>query len=152
MPGQRCPGRADPELVPSGRGPGSRGRLNAVNGDVRIKLPATLEFGRMAEIAAEHAAAHQGFPPEHIANLSRAVKETVLLLLDPELSEGSMAFDYQSKAGIVAIEARVEQAGSKPLSHDRVDRFETAAGSLVDSWKLDPDDHRLWLQKSANPL
>ena len=104
----------------------------------------------MAEMAAEHAATHQGFPTDDIASLKRAIKEAVLLLVDPELPEGSMAFDYQSKAGIVAVEAQVEQQGSKPISHDRIDRFESAAGSLVDSWKLDPDDHRLWLQKSAN--
>ena len=121
-----------------------------MNGDVRIKLPAAQEFGRMAEIAAEHAATHQGFPSDDVANLSRAIKEAVLLLLDPELSDGSMAFDYQSKAGIVAVEAQVEQQGSKPIPHDRIDRFESTAGSLVDSWKLDPDEHRLWLQVSAN--
>ena len=103
----------------------------------------------MAEIAAEHAATHQGFAPDDVANLSQAIKEAVLLLLDPELPDGSMAFDYQSKAGIEAIEAQVEQEGSKPIPHNRIDQFESAAGSLVDSWKLDPDDHRLWLQKSV---
>lgn len=120
-----------------------------MNGDVRIRLPAALEFGRMAEIAAEHAAIHQGFLPEHVADLNRAIRETVLLLLDPELPEGSMAFDYQSKAGIVAVEAQVNQQGSRPISPERTDRFESAAGPLVDSWKLDPDGHRLWLQKSV---
>lgn len=104
----------------------------------------------MAEIAAEHAATHQGFPSADVDNLSRAIKEAVLLLLDPGLPHGSMAFDYQSKAGIVAVEAQVDQQGSKPIPHERIDRFESTASSLVDSWKLDPDEHRLWLQKSAN--
>ena len=103
----------------------------------------------MAEIAAQHAATYQGFPPDDVANLSQAIKEAVLLLLDPALPDGSMAFDYQSKAGIVTVEAQVEQQGSKPIPHNRIDQFESTAGSLVDSWKLDPDEHRLWLQKSA---
>ena len=120
-----------------------------MNGDVRIKLPAAREFGRMAEIAAEHAAVHQGFPPNDVADLSQAIKEAMLLLLDPALPGGSMAFDYLSKAGIVTIEARIEQQGGRPIPHNRIDRFEAAAGPLVDSWKLDPDEHRLWLQKTA---
>ncbi len=103
----------------------------------------------MAEIAAVHAADHQGFSSYDIANLSRVIKEAVVLLLDPERSDGTMAFDFQSKAGIVTVEAQLDQRGDKPIPHDRIDRFESSAGSLVDSWKLDPDEHRLWLQKSA---
>ncbi|MDE0579257.1 MAG: hypothetical protein OXI29_05200 [bacterium] len=103
----------------------------------------------MAEIAAIHAADHQGFSSDDIANLSRVIKEAVVLLLDPEQSAGTMAFDFQSKAGIVTVEAQLDQRGDTPIPHDRIDRFESSAGSLVDSWKLDPDEHRLWLQKSA---
>ena len=121
-----------------------------MSGDVRVKVPAARQYGRMAEIAAEHAATYQGFPSADIADLSLAIKEAVLLLLDPAQPDGAIAFDYQSKAGIVTVEAQLEQRGTKPISHDRIDRFESTAGSLVDSWKLDPDEHRLWLQKSAN--
>lgn len=121
-----------------------------MSGDVRVKVPAARKYGRMAEIAAEHAARYQGFPSEDIAELSLAIKEAVLLLLDPAQPDGTIGFDYQSKAGIVTVEAQLEQQGSKPISHDRIDRFESTAGSLVDSWKLDPDEHRLMLQKSAN--
>ena len=103
----------------------------------------------MAEIAAVHAADHQGFSPNDIANLSQVIKEAVMLLLDPERPEGTMAFDFQSKAGIVTVEAQLDQQGEAPIPHNRIDRFESSAGSLVDSWKLDPDEHRLWLQKSA---
>ena len=120
-----------------------------MSGDVRVKVPAAPKYGRMAGIAAVHAATHQGFPPNDVADLSQAIKEAVLLLLDPEQPNGSMAFDFQSKAGIVTVEAQIEQNGSKPIPHDRIDRFESTAGSLVDSWKLDSDEHRLWLQKSA---
>ena len=121
-----------------------------MSGDVRVKVPAAPKYGRMAEIAAVHAASHQGFPPHDVDDLSRAIKEAVLLLLDPERPTGSMEFDFQSKAGIVTVEALIEQRESTPIPHDRIDRFESTAGSLVDSWKLDPDEHRLWLQKSAN--
>ena len=136
-------------LVSSGHEPGEHGRLRTVSGDVRVKVPAAPKYGRMAGIAATHAATYQGFPPDDIAELSQAIKEAVLLLLDPEQPNGSMEFDFQSKAGIVTVEAQVEQCESRPIPHDRIDRFETTAGSLVDSWKLDPDEHRLWLQKSA---
>ena len=121
-----------------------------MNGDVRVKVPAAQKYARMAEIAAVHAATYQGFSPGDIADLSLAIKESVLLLLDPAQPDGSIAFDYQSKAGIVTVEAQLEQRGAKPISHHQIDRFESTAGSLVDSWKLDPDEHRLWLQKSAN--
>ena len=104
----------------------------------------------MIEIAAVHAAGHQGFASDDIANLSQVIKEAVMLLLDPERPEGTMAFDFQCKAGIVTVEAQLEQRGERPIPHNRIDRFESSAGSLVDSWKLDPDEHRLWLQKSAN--
>ena len=104
----------------------------------------------MAEIAAVHAANHQGFSPRDTANLSQVIKEAVILLLDPDRPNGTMAFDFQSKAGIVTVEAQLDQRGDKPIPHHRIDRFESAAGSLVDSWQLDPDDHRLWLQKSVN--
>ena len=103
----------------------------------------------MADIAVVHAATHLGFPPGDIAHLSQAIKEAVLLLLDPEQPGGSLALDLQSKAGIVTVEAQVEKRDSKPIPHDRIDRFESTAGSLVDSWKLDPNEHRIWLQKSA---
>ena len=159
-------------LVSLGHGPGEHGRLRAVSGDVRIKVPAAPKYGRMADIAAIHTATYQGFPPDEVADLSQAVKEAVLLLnpeypnvaaeadrdhehgeavllLDPEYPNGSMKFDFQGKAGIVTVEAQVEQCGSKPIPHHRIDRFEATAGPLVDSWKLDPDKHRLWLQKSA---
>ncbi len=120
-----------------------------MSGDVRVKVPAAPKYGRMAGIAATHAATHQGFPPDDIAELSLAIKEAVLLLLDPTQPNGSMEFDFQSKAGIVTVEAHIEEGGGKPISHDRIDRFESTAGSLVDSWKLDPDEHRVWLQKSV---
>lgn len=120
-----------------------------MNGDVRVRLPAAPEYSRMADIAVVHAATHLGFPPADIARLSRAINEAVLLLLDPEEPGGSLAFDLQSKAGIVTVEAQMEQQDSKPIPLDRIDRFESAAGSLVDSWKLDPDEHRIWLQKSV---
>ena len=103
----------------------------------------------MAEIAAVHAATHQGFPSEEVAELSQAIKEAMSLLLDPEMPDVSISFDYQSKAGIITIEAQLDDRGCKPIPHSRIDRFETTAGPLVDSWKLDPDEHRLWLQKSA---
>lgn len=103
----------------------------------------------MAEIAAVHAADHQGFSPDDVANLSLVIKEAVMLLLDPERADGTIAFDFQSKAGIVTVEAQLDQQGGKPIPHDRIDRFESSVGSLVDSWKLDPDEHRVWLQKSA---
>ena len=120
-----------------------------MSGGVRVEVPAAQGYGRMAEIAAIHAADHQGFSSDDIANLSRVIKEAVVLLLDPERSDGTMAFDFQSKAGIVTVEAQLDQRGDKPIPHYRIDRFESSAGSLVDSWKLDPDEHRLWLQKSA---
>ena len=34
-----------------------------MNGDVRVRLPAAPEYGRIADIAVVHAATHQGFPP-----------------------------------------------------------------------------------------
>ena len=120
-----------------------------MNGDVRVRLPAAPEYSRMADIAVVHAATHLGFSSGDIDQLSQAIKEAVLLLLDPEHPGGSLALDLQSKAGIVTVEAQIEQRDSKPIPHDRIDRFESTAGSLVDSWKLDPDEHRIWLQKSA---
>lgn len=136
-------------MVLSEHGTGEDRRLTTVSGGVRVEVPAAQGYGRMAEIAAIHAANHQGFSPDDIADLSRVIKEAVVLLLDPERSDGTMAFDFQSKAGIVTVEAQLDQRGDKPIPHDRIDRFESSAGSLVDSWKLDPDEHRVWLQKSA---
>ncbi|WP_419923909.1 hypothetical protein [Candidatus Poriferisocius sp.] len=103
----------------------------------------------MADIAVIHAATHQGFPPHDIAKISLAIKEAVLLLLDPDHPGGSLALGLQSKAGIVTVEAQAEPRGEKPIPYHRIDRFESTAGSLVDSWKLDPDEHRVWLQKSV---
>ena len=120
-----------------------------MNGDVRVRLPAAPEYGRIADIAVVHAATHQGFPPRDIADLSLAIKEAMLLLLEPQQAGGSVAFDLQSKAGIVTVEAHLEHQGSKPIPLERIDRFDAIAGPLVDSWKLDPDEHRLWLQKSV---
>ncbi len=77
-----------PRLVPSRHGTGGNGRLRTVSGDVRVRVPALKRYGRMAEIAAVHAATHQGFPSEEVAELSQAIREAVLLLLDPELPDG----------------------------------------------------------------
>lgn len=103
----------------------------------------------MAEIAAVHAANHQGFSPDDTASFSQVIKEAVMLLLNPDRPDGTMAFEFESKAGIVTVEAQLDQRGEKPIPPNRIDRFESSAGSLVDSWKLDPDEHRVWLQKSA---
>ena len=102
----------------------------------------------MARTAADHIAAYQGFPARDAADLRLAIEEAVALLVDSGAPGGWMAFSLQGKAGIVAIEAQIEQPADTPIPHERIDRFEAAAGSLVDSWKLDPDEHRLWLQKS----
>ena len=102
----------------------------------------------MARTAADHIATYQGFPARDAADLRLAVEEAVALLLDSDAPGGWMVFDLQGKAGIVAVEAQIEQPTDTPIPHERIDRFEAAAGSLVDSWKLDPDEHRLWLQKS----
>ncbi len=120
--------------------------------DVRITVPAAPAYGRMAEIAAAHAADHQGFAPTDTADLRLAVAEAVLLLLDSDQPAGTMEFDFLSKAGIVTIEGRLDAGEAKAIPHARIDRFESAAGPLVDSWKLDPEQHRLWLQKSADRI
>ena len=86
-------------LVPSRYGTGGHGRLRTGSGDVRVKVPALKRYGRMAEIAAVHAATHQGFPSEEVDELSQAIREAVQLLLDPGAPNGSVSFDYQSKAG-----------------------------------------------------
>ncbi|WP_420639763.1 hypothetical protein [Candidatus Poriferisocius sp.] len=118
-------------------------------GDVTVKLPAAQKYDRMAEVAAAHAATHQGFPPTAVTELKQAVKEAMLLLLDPAHPDGTVAIDLQSKAGIVTVEAHLDDSAIPPIPEDRISRFASVAESLVDSWKLDPDDHRLLLQKAA---
>lgn len=120
-----------------------------MNGDVRVKLPAAPEYGRMARTAAIQIARRLGFTTGDISDLRLTMDAAVALLIDPDQSDGSIVFDYRGKAGIVIIEAHIEREASTPIPHERIDRFEATAGSLVDSWKLDPDENYLWLQKSG---
>ena len=90
----------------------------------------------MAEIAAVHAANHQGFSPDDTASLSQVIKEAVMLLLNPDRPDGTMAFDFESKAGIVTVEAQLDQRGrtTDPPQQDRPIRvFGRIAGGLVEA-------------------
>ncbi len=143
------PVRPDLRLVASECGPGNRGRLKAVNGDVRVRLPAAPEYGPMARTTAVHIARLLGFTADEVSDLRLTMEASVVLLLDPGRHDGSMTFNYRGKAGIITIEAAIDRKPISPTPHDRIDRFESTAGSRVDSWKLDPDQHRLWLQKTG---
>ncbi|WP_419918945.1 hypothetical protein [Candidatus Poriferisocius sp.] len=120
-----------------------------MNGDVRVRLPAAPEYSTMARTPATHIARLLGFATGEVSDLSLVMEATMVLLLDPERSGDSITLSYRGKAGIMTIQARINPEPNFPIRPGRIDWFEATVGLRVDSWKLDPDRHRLWLQKTT---
>ncbi|MYG93574.1 MAG: hypothetical protein F4138_01050 [Acidimicrobiia bacterium] len=130
-----------------------------MNGDLQLKLPALPESGRMVELAITHAANHLDFPETTTTKLQQAIKEAMLLMLGPvepdaclsenSVSEHHLEISLLSKADILTFEAQLTMQNTTSISKAQIDRFKRTIKPLVNSGKVNTDNHRLWLQVTA---
>lgn len=104
---------------------------------ISLQLPALPEYGRVARVAAAHLALRKGFSIAEIDDLRLAMDETAILLLGDWRQVGALSIVYEVDPTTVRVDARLLGEDHPGLPDDRVERFVTLAGNLVDEWHVD---------------
>ena len=113
---------------------------------IRLVIPASSEYGRVARTTAAGLALRLGFSYRAIEDLRLAVDETLILLLRPDGAAESVEFDLEPGDGVLVMEAALvpPDHGIDPAG---VRRFERLVKPIVDEWSLDEAHDRIRLVK-----
>jgi len=107
---------------------------------VRLSLPATAAYARLARIAAARLAHRWDFAPHQVQDLRLAIDEAFILLLAGHHDQpGSIDVDYlldddHLSVDVTAAFGEPEQASA--LDEASVERFRTLAGELLSAYQL----------------
>lgn len=143
MSGTARPGRAaetcDAGIV--------RSRLE--DDEVRLVIPATPAYSRVARVAVSGIAARLGLRLAEIEDLRIAVDETLILLLRAADTADTIALTFHIQAGRLTIDA---DASADPSGHRLDDavrsRFEHLVGPVVDEYQIGDQGERVRLVKT----
>jgi serine/threonine-protein kinase RsbW len=120
----------------------------ASSDQIRLALPAEPEYGRLARITAAGLALRLGFRYAEIEDLRLAIDETLILLLDPDGTSGVVTVIFDPLPDGIAIDAstsaEVEQDERERA--ERLQRFETIVGPIVESVTVGDDGRRVQLK------
>ncbi|MCB0996086.1 MAG: hypothetical protein KDB21_13395 [Acidimicrobiales bacterium] len=114
---------------------------------IHLRLPARPEYGRVARVAAAHLALRKGFSIAEIDDLRLAMDEAAILLLGNRSGDATLSIIYEVDPDTVRVDARVVDDEPTELSGDRIERFVTLAGNLVDEWEVHAELGRISLAK-----
>ncbi|MGI9603720.1 MAG: ATP-binding protein [Acidimicrobiales bacterium] len=116
----------------------------ARDGDrVRLSLPATSAYARLARIGAASLAHRWGFAAYQVQDLRLAIDEAIILLLGGDAEHpGTIDVEYGLDGDRLSIDviARFGDDAEQPtLDDEALDRFRTLAGELLSSYELGAD-------------
>ncbi len=106
---------------------------------VRVTVPATTEYVRLARLNAAGLAADVGFSVEEIEDLRVAVDELFFLLVGEE-GERTVEIDYHVDNEALVIHGRRRGASIGPSSAVVDDLVREILGVTVDEWHVDSDE------------
>ena len=114
---------------------------------IRLELPANPRYGRVARIAAAHLALRRGFSLHEIDELRQVMDEAVTLLGGGGGSD-TLRVDYGGDGQTILIEAMLRSESAPAVPTERIDRFSSIAGDLVDDYAIDPSQRQLRFTKA----
>jgi len=120
----------------------------AVHDQIRLVIPAEPDYGRLARITVSELARRLGFTYRAVQDLRLAVDETIILLMRPEGSSGSITLVFRVDHTGLDIEATTTAALDQPwIDQGALGRFEAIVGATVDSYAVDEQGHHVHLLK-----
>lgn len=124
-----------------------RSRLD--DDEIRLVIPATPAYSRVARVAVSGIAARLGLRLAEIEDLRIAVDETLILLLRSASTADTIALTFHIQAGRLTIEAGPSAAPSGHRLDDAVrSRFEHLVGPVVDEYQIGEHGERVRLVKT----
>jgi hypothetical protein len=118
---------------------------------VRLVLPAEPEYGRLARITTAGLAVRSGYSFAAIEDLRLAVDETIILLLRPEGDPGKITLVFTVERDRLTIDASTTAGRSQHWVDDgALAHFEAIVDDIVDLQAVDPDGHRVHLEKKLS--
>jgi serine/threonine-protein kinase RsbW len=138
----RVPARipADPPAGPEKVGVVTAGQPNGTSvesgNEVRIAIPASLEFVRIVRLTASGLASRLGFDVEEIDNLRIAVDELAGAVVDAS-GTGELEVTFSDREGELRIEGHAPAANGQPLAID--DLTAQILNSVCDKYELRVD-------------
>lgn len=105
--------------------------------EIRLRLPGSPAYGRLARIAASSLARRLGFTFREIEDLALAVDETIILLLQPadDATVDGIEVDLRVVAAGIEVEARAITAGGALAPAARA-RFDGLVTGTVTEWSV----------------
>jgi hypothetical protein len=131
-------------------GPGVGDDASLAGSEVRLALPATSEFGRIARLAASGLALRHGFTYDDIEDLRRAVDGAVRFLLEGAAGAplGRLSLRFVLHSSAISVDVAADHASVEaPVSLDEAARLRAARqlAGLVD--RVNVSGHHVELMK-----
>ena len=116
---------------------------------IRLTLPATPLYGRVARTAAKGLALRLGYSYREIEDLSLALDETLILLLHPEGDGGTLTIVFDPTGEALQVDAAVDPGSPVTRVDDEArSRFKTLVEPVVDAWEIDDAGLSVHLSKN----
>jgi serine/threonine-protein kinase RsbW len=115
-----------------------------VTSEVRVTIPATARFLRIARLTAAGVAGDAGFDLREIEDLRVAIDEMCAVVIEDAPEGVELALTYQSSDGHLEIEGRCAQSGPPPDIHPiarellamTADEFDVGSDGNVRTFRL----------------
>jgi hypothetical protein len=105
---------------------------------IRLTLPATPRYGRVARTAAKGLALRLGYSYREIEDLCLALDEALILLLRPDSDDGTLTIVFDPTGEDLVVDAEVTTGLTGAGADDEArSRFKTLVDPVVDSWEID---------------
>jgi hypothetical protein len=115
--------------------------------EVRLRLPAGRDFGRVARVMTAALARRHGFSYREVEDLRLAVDEAIIALLDEDDPASAIRIHYEADEGRLAVVLE----GAPGRGAEAVARFHTLVTGLVDVSALDLEAGQVRLLKRHAP-
>ncbi len=112
--------------------------------EVRLRLPAGTDYGRVARVTAAALARRHGFSHREVEDLRLAIDETIIALLDDAAPDLAMTLAF----AVEGPDVTVVVSGAPSPPPQAVQRFEALVGELVDTAAVDLDAGVITLVKA----
>ncbi|NNE74693.1 MAG: hypothetical protein HKN26_13585 [Acidimicrobiales bacterium] len=109
---------------------------------IRLTVPATTGYARIARVGAASLAFRWGFGQRQVQDLRLAIDEAVILLMGHQHRPGTITIEYRIDDGRMVIDGMTTLAAETPepahfFDQEAIDRFITLAGELLAEFQLD---------------
>lgn len=124
--------------------------MSGSNDEVVLRFPAQPEYGRILRVGAAALGIRQGLSFAEIDDLRLVIDEAVTLLLTSAPTDSALSAVFRFDHGRLELELACDTPN--PLGDGAVQRFDTAAGTLIDDYDVEPANCWLRIRKTPAPV